>query len=172
MIMSLATGTGADTSGETPFQVKYDGSIFGEQATFYPGNNRITLSEGDNSIAQIGLRDSGTGEVFLATDKGIISYRAVATDGSGNAEGIYVYPNPVEPGYEGPIAITGLVENANVKITDLNGNLVFETTAQGGTAIWYGKTFGGRDVSSGVYLAFSSDRDGRKTHISKIMIIR
>lgn len=124
-----------------------------------------------NVIRRIGI-DGGTGEVFLATDKGIISYRAVATDGSGNAEGIYVYPNPVEPGYEGPIAITGLVENANVKITDLNGNLVFETTAQGGTAIWYGKTFGGRDVSSGVYLAFSSDRDGRKTHISKIMIIR
>ncbi|MFY0672357.1 MAG: hypothetical protein JXQ87_03080 [Bacteroidia bacterium] len=124
-----------------------------------------------NVVRRIGI-DGGTGEVFLATDKGIISYRAVATEGSGNAEGIYVYPNPVEPGYEGPIAITGLVENANVKITDLNGNLVFETTAQGGTAVWYGRTFGGRDVSSGVYLAFSSDRDGKKTHISKIMIIR
>jgi ligand-binding sensor domain-containing protein len=124
-----------------------------------------------NVVRRIGI-DGGTGEVFLATDKGIISYRAIATEGDGKPEGIYVYPNPVEPSYEGPIAITGLVENANVKITDLNGNLVYETTAQGGTAVWYGKTFGGRDVSSGVYLAFSSDRDGRKTHISKIMIIR
>ncbi|MGB0432648.1 MAG: two-component regulator propeller domain-containing protein, partial [Bacteroidia bacterium] len=122
-------------------------------------------------IRGIGI-DGKTGEAFFATDKGIISYRAVATEGGQDPEGIYVYPNPVHPDYDGPIAITGLVENAIVKITDISGNLVYETVAEGGTAVWYGQTFEGRDVSSGVYLAFSSDRNGRDTHISKIMIIR
>lgn len=122
-------------------------------------------------VRRIGI-DEKTGEVFFATDKGIISYRAIATEEGDSPEGIYVYPNPVRPDYNGPIAITGLVENANVKITDISGNLVYETTAEGGTAIWYGKTFGDREVASGVYLAFSSDRRGNKTHISKIMIIR
>lgn len=116
--------------------------------------------------------DTKTGEAFIATDKGIISYRAVATEGGEEHEGVYAFPNPVRPGYEGVISITGLVENAVVKITDISGNLVYETNAQGGTAIWEGNTFGGRSVSSGVYLAFSSDRDGEDTYITKIMIIR
>ena len=38
MIMSLATGHGANTSGQHPFQVKYDGSIFGNHMDMHTGN--------------------------------------------------------------------------------------------------------------------------------------
>lgn len=122
-------------------------------------------------VRSIGINEK-TGEVFFATDLGISSYRAVATEGDKEQKNVYVYPNPVRPGYSGPIAITGLVANANVKITDISGNLVYETTAQGGTATWNGKTLNGQAVASGVYLALSSDSEGKTTHISKIMIIR
>lgn len=156
---------------------KWFGTDNGVFATNEDGDEILYRFNVDNSplfsnvIRRIGVDDK-TGEVFMATDKGIISYRAEATEGKEVHEGVYAFPNPVRPGYDGPIAVTGLVENANVKFTDLAGNLVYETTAQGGTAVWYGKTFGGNEVASGVYLAFSSNRSGEETYIAKIMIIR
>lgn len=156
---------------------KWFGTDNGLFVTNEDGDDIIYRFNEDNSpllsnvVRQIEI-DEKTGEAFIATDKGIISYRAVATEGGEEHEGVYAFPNPVRPGYEGIISITGLVENAIVKITDISGNLVYETNAQGGTAVWEGNTFGGRSVSSGVYLAFSSDRDGEETFITKIMIIR
>jgi hypothetical protein len=37
-----------------------------------------------------------------------------------------VYPNPVRPQYEGTVKIAGLINRANVKITDIAGNLVLK----------------------------------------------
>lgn len=112
-----------------------------------------------------------TGEVFFGTTEGIISYRNDATEGLEDYTNVYVFPNPVQPGYEGPIAITGLVESVNVKITDISGALVYNTKALGGQAIWYGKNFKGEKVSSGVYLVFCSNEDGSKTYITKILLV-
>ena len=134
-------------------------------------DEKLTINDLDKLTFDIGI-DNKTGEVFFATDKGIISYRAVATASKNGQLGAYAFPNPVKPDYEGPIAITGLVANANVKITDISGNIVNETVAQGGTAVWYGDTFSGKKVASGVYLALSTNEDGEETAITKIMIIR
>jgi hypothetical protein len=112
-----------------------------------------------------------TGEVFFGTSDGIISYRNDATEGLEDYTNVYVFPNPVKPGYEGPIAITGLVENANVKITDISGTLVYQTKALGGQAIWYGKNFKGERSKSGVYMVFCSNEDGSKTYITKILLV-
>ena len=73
--------------------------------------------------------------------------------------------------YTGKIAIKGLVNNANIKITDINGNLVFESFANGGQAIWDGKTQRGNRASTGVYLVFSTNTDGEETMVSKILFI-
>jgi hypothetical protein len=64
------------------------------------------------------------------------------------------------------------VQNANVKITDIHGNLVYETTALGGQAIWNGKNFNGDRVATGVYLIFSTDETGEHTVTGKIMFIK
>lgn len=156
---------------------KWIATLNGVFVTNPNGNEILYNFNVDNSpLLSNNIRDldinGRTGEVFMATDKGLISYRAEAVDGGETHNDVYVYPNPVRPGYTGAIAITGLVENANVKIADISGNLVFETQAQGGQAVWDGKTFGGREVSSGVYLVFSTNRTGSETFISKIMIIR
>ena len=66
---------------------------------------------------------------------------------------------------------TGLVGDVNVKITDIGGNLVYETTSLGGQAIWDGKTFSGDRVKTGVYLVFCTNEDGSRTHITKILVI-
>lgn len=112
-----------------------------------------------------------TGEVFFGTTRGIISYRSTATEGSDDYNGVYVFPNPVEPDYSGPITISGLVAGSYVKITDISGNLVFEMRSEGGQAIWYGNNLNGDRVSTGVYLVFSSNETGSKTDITKILFI-
>jgi ligand-binding sensor domain-containing protein len=124
-----------------------------------------------NQINAIAINGQ-SGEVFFVTDKGIVSYRGSATEGGEHNENVYAYPNPVKPGYHGPIAIKGLVNDANVKITDVTGQLVYETTALGGQAIWNGRNFSGREANSGVYLVFVTNTDGTETIITKIMIVR
>ncbi|MCB0687311.1 MAG: hypothetical protein KDC53_12330 [Saprospiraceae bacterium] len=128
----------------------------------------------DNGIIDIAI-DNRSGEVFIATNRGIQSYRGAAIDGGIFHESqITVFPNPVRPNYQGPIAIRGLAENANVKITDVSGLLVYETTALGGQAIWDGNDLRGRRVSSGVYLVFSAASQNQfnpDAAITKIMLV-
>ncbi len=110
----------------------------------------------DNFIRSIVINEK-TGEVFIGTDKGLISYQGDAVKGGRvNSTNPKVFPNPVRPDYEGPIAVKGLIENANVKITDANGKLVYETEAFGGQMIWDGRDYNGRRVQTGVYLVFST----------------
>lgn len=122
-------------------------------------------------IISIGVNNE-TGEVFFGTEKGIMSYRGDAVAGGLTHGDVYVYPNPVREDYKGPISITGLVRDANVKITDVSGSLVYESKAAGGLATWNGKNFKGRSVASGVYLVYSSNSDGTETFITKLLIIR
>lgn len=124
-----------------------------------------------NVINDISI-NSNTGEVFIATAKGMISYKGIATSASDNLSNVYVYPNPVRPEYIGTVKINGLVNKANVKITDIAGNLVFEATAEGGTLEWDTTAFGNHRVASGVYMIFVSAQDGSETKVKKVMIIR
>ncbi len=122
-----------------------------------------------NNITSIAINDNG--EVFFGTAKGLISYKGAATPGKTANTDVYAYPNPVRPGYTGPIAIKGLVDNASVKITDVNGSLIYSTHAEGGQAVWNGNSFGGQRAQSGVYLVFISNDDGSETEVAKILII-
>ncbi len=128
----------------------------------------------DNNIIDIAIDDID-GEVFIATDKGIVSLRsdAVAGERFHQAE-VEIFPNPVRPGYSGPIAIKGLAQNSNVKITDIQGKLVHESKAVGGQAIWYGEDLGGTRAASGVYLVFSTSVENLDTPdsaIGKIILV-
>lgn len=124
-----------------------------------------------NVINDISINKS-TGEVFIATSKGLISFKGIATSASENLNNVYVYPNPVRPEYEGTVKINGLLNKANVKITDVAGNLVFEATTEGGTLEWDTTAFGKYKVASGVYMIFISAQDGGETKVKKVMIIR
>nr|WP_315221207.1 T9SS type A sorting domain-containing protein [uncultured Flavobacterium sp.] len=116
--------------------------------------------------------NSATGEVFIATNKGMVSFKGIATDANDDLSNVYVYPNPVRPGFSGTVKIAGLIDKANVKITDIEGNLVHETTAEGGTIEWDTSAFGKYKVASGVYMIFIAAQDGSETKVKKVMIIR
>lgn len=113
-----------------------------------------------------------TGEVFFATDKGVVAYRGDASEPSSGFGKVYSYPNPVPPGYSGKITIVGLVENTIVKITDINGNLIYETMSEGGMAMWDGKSLKGNRVATGVYLVFCADKTGEQSTVTKILFIK
>jgi hypothetical protein len=113
-----------------------------------------------------------TGDVFIITDAGLVSYRAGATITTEKLECANVFPNPVRPGFTGQIAISGIANNATVKITDITGTLVYETTALGGTALWNGADYNGERVRPGVYLVLSSNAEGAETCISKVAVIK
>jgi hypothetical protein len=116
--------------------------------------------------------DEVSGEVFFATDKGLVSFLGSATKGDDDLQNVYIYPNPVRPEYSGTLKISGLMDKVNLKITDIEGNLVFETTSSGGTVEWDTTAFGKYKVASGVYMVFVSSSDAAETTIKKIMIIR
>lgn len=121
-----------------------------------------------NDIAIDGI----TGEVYIATTKGMVSYKGTSTDAKENLDNVYVYPNPVRPEFTGTVKITGLIDKATVKIADIEGNLVYETTTEGGTIEWDTTAFGKYKVASGVYMIFISAEDGVETKVKKVMIIR
>jgi hypothetical protein len=64
-----------------------------------------------------------------------------------------------------------LVSDSEVKITDVAGNLVFQTVANGGRAVWNGTDFSGKRVVTGVYFALSSSQDGESSCSAKILLI-
>ena len=123
-----------------------------------------------NTITSIAINQK-SGEVFFGTNEGLISYMGDATGANNAFENVYVYPNPVRETYDGPVTITGLMQNTDIKITDISGNLVYSTTSLGGQAIWDGKNLNGNRVRTGVYMVFCTNKDGSQTHITKLLFI-
>jgi hypothetical protein len=123
-----------------------------------------------NDIKRIAI-DPQTGEVFIATAKGICSFRSTATEGGTTNSNVLVFPNPVPPNYNGTIAIRGLTDNTLVKICELNGRLVYETRALGGQAVWDGRNYKGQKINSGIYLVLVRNDDGTEKTATKIVYI-
>ncbi|MCB0698541.1 MAG: T9SS type A sorting domain-containing protein [Chitinophagales bacterium] len=123
-----------------------------------------------DAIQKIAI-DPETGDVYIGTEMGLMSYRGTATDGGKENSDLITFPNPVPSGYSGTIAIKGFVENADVRITDISGQLIYKTTALGGQAIWNGKDYNGRRPQSGVYLIFATNRDGSQTKTGKLVFM-
>jgi hypothetical protein len=115
--------------------------------------------------------DGLTGEVFISTDRGIVSYRADATKATAEFETIKIFPNPVHPGYTGMVAINGLSNDAVVKITDIRGKLLWQTTANGGMASWNVRDQNGKRAPTGVYLVFAIAQDGKESMVGKVAVI-
>ncbi len=113
-----------------------------------------------------------TGVVYFATDKGAVSFRSDAVVVGDSFGDVYSYPNPVRPGFTGDVTIKGLPNEADVRIVDVVGNLVFKTKASGGVAKWNTRNMNGKLVASGIYLVLMSNQDATETKQTKIAIVR
>lgn len=139
-----------------------------EQLLHFTAENSPLFS---NNIYSLAI-DGKTGQVYIGTDKGLLSYQGDAVEGKESCSDVEVYPNPVQTGYMGPVAIKGIAANGTIKITDVSGNLVYQTEALGGQAIWNGNNLSGERVSTGVYLIFAMDPEGTNTCTSKVLFNR
>jgi len=153
------------TAGGGVYLVSDEGQ---EEVRQFNASNSPLLSD---NITDISI-DGVTGEVFIGTDRGLISYRGDALTGFSGYNNVVVYPNPVRETYQGPVVIKGLVAETTVKITDMGGNLVFETESLGGQAVWDGRNFRGERVATGVYMVYLSSKDDPPlSHVTKLLFI-
>lgn len=153
------------TAGSGIYLISADGT---EEILHFTKENSPLISNNINDI----VINHHTGEVFISTDAGIIAYQGEAVESAESMEKITVYPNPVRETYSGDVVIRGLRYGSPVKITDIHGNIVFQTVSKGGQATWNGRNFRGERVSTGVYLIYASGADGLETIAGKVLFIQ
>lgn len=124
-----------------------------------------------NLVLSIAIHPT-TGEVFIGTDKGLASYRNDALSNQKNFTEVYASPNPLRPEYNGSVMIYGLKTDASVRITDLNGNSIYEGTATESQLSWDGKDKSGNRVATGIYLVYASTSDSLEELVTKIMVVK
>jgi hypothetical protein len=139
-----------------------------EQIHHFTVENSPLLS---NQIHDIVL-DHLTGEVYISTSLGMVSYRSDATAPPQNVEDLKIFPNPVRNDYFGPIAIDGVASNSSVKITDELGNIVNQLISEGGQAVWDGTDFNGERVATGVYVILAVDKTGKQAASGKVLMLK
>jgi ligand-binding sensor domain-containing protein len=153
------------TSSQGVFLINEDGS---ETILNFNTSNSPLLSNTINSIAV----NQQTGEVFFGTNYGIISYLSGITTDSKPFSNVYAFPNPVRPEHSDRVTITGLTNNANVKITDINGNLLYQGRAVGNQFVWNCRSSNGARVATGVYLVLASTPDASESVVAKIAVVK
>lgn len=132
---------------------------------FNPENSPLL----DYNINDVTVNES-TGEVFISSANGIVSYQGNATASSPEKNDVIIYPSPVPPNYTGNILIKQTPENANIRIVDQNGNLVRILDTFGGGIEWNLKNTAGEKVSTGIYYFIISSETDQVHYTSKILI--
>lgn len=113
-----------------------------------------------------------SGEVFIGTDKGIVSFQGDAIEPEEEMVQLRIYPNPVRQNFTGDIVMEGFSADSEVVITDVSGSLVYKATSLGGRVTWNGKNLNGVKVGTGVYLVLASDSEGTVGVVGKVLIVR
>jgi len=124
-----------------------------------------------NEIYDIAL-DNKNGNVYFATSNGLVGYKSKAFAPADDLKDVYAFPNPVIMQKHQGVTIKGLIRGVNVKIIDIEGNLVFEDKSKGGSIFWDLTAFQKYKVSSGVYLVLITNQDGTQTQTTKILVIK
>jgi hypothetical protein len=156
---------------------KWAGTVTGGLYCFSPdGQTQLYHFTKENSPLYSNLildvnYDEATGDIFIATDMGVQSFRSTILAGSELYNNVVAFPNPVRPNYQGTVLIKGLIDKSIVKIVDESGNMVWETKSSGGQIEWPITTFAGNRVSSGVYIVYASSTDGELKTLTKIMVV-
>jgi hypothetical protein len=154
------------TEGNGLFLLTADGE---EALQHFTADNSPLPSD---TITALALAADGT--LYVGTSKGMAAYTTDSPEGEAelSKDKVYAYPNPVRADYGGMITIKGLMNNTNVKIVNLRGDLVNEGTSTGGLYTWNGRNSRGERVATGVYMVLATDSEGSRGVACKIMIIR
>lgn len=167
-------------SGESVLSIAVDGAnnlwIGTTNGAFYISNNGLTeyhhFTQDNSPLLSNRVQDiaiDADGNIFFATDKGIISFRGKSSESKDVNSDVIVFPNPVRQGYSGLVGIKNLTYNALVKITTVDGSFVTHLYSEGGQAVWDCTTIDGQKVKPGIYLIFISDENGKEHYATKVL---
>lgn len=153
----------ATQNGLNLFSASADEQIlnFTEENSPLPSKNVIDLAI-----------DSTSGELFILTQNGLLSYRTNSSEPSEDFSSVKIFPNPVRPDFQGVLTVSGLRENTSIKITDTAGRLIYETKSNGGTASWDLQKFEGSRAASAIYMIFCVAEDGSESFVGKVAVLR
>ena len=160
------------TNGAGVFQFSADGQETLNQF------NTLNSPLPSNSVRDIAI-DNLSGNIFFATDKGLMEFKSDVVEAQQTFDKFKIFPNPVRPEYgDINVRIEGLTPAANVKITDIEGNLVYEAQNNAingvgsGLVEWDTRSFSGNKVATGVYLILITSEDQLQTEVGKLLIVR
>jgi hypothetical protein len=123
-----------------------------------------------NSIVSLNY-DDVTGDLYIGSEKGLQTFRGIVISGSEDYSSFYAFPNPVRPGYAGTVLLRGLIDKSVIKITDVAGNMVWETKSAGGQVEWPLINLSGARVQSGVYLIYATTATAEVKALTKVMVM-
>ncbi len=150
----------ATQNGLNLFSASADEQIlnFTEENSPLPSKNIIDLAI-----------DATSGEIFVLTENGLLSYRTNSSKPSEDISSVKIFPNPVRPDFQGVLTISGLRENTAIKITDTAGRLIYETKSNGGTASW---DLQNHRAATSIYIIFCIAEDGSESFVGKVAVLR
>jgi ligand-binding sensor domain-containing protein len=149
----------------------------------------LTTSDGSNLIANFTklnsplpsdniksmAMDSKNGIVYVGTDFGVTAISTLFNEPSENFSELFIYPNPINlsKSTDVNLIIDGLVENSEIKVLDISGNLVNQFSAIGGnTTFWNCRDFDGNLISSGIYILVAFDSEANEVGHAKFAVLR
>lgn len=160
-----------DGSNKKYFGTENGVFVFNAEGTEVIAEYKTTNSPLPSNVINDIQIEPETGEVFFATEAGVVSLMGPATEGKEEFKELTVFPNPVKPEFDGKITIRGISMNGKIRITTISGQLVKELQAEGGQAIWDGADINGKKVASGMYIALGVSEDGKKGGLAKITFL-
>lgn len=134
---------------------------------FFDTENSLLL---DNQIVDLAINP--TGELFILSQNGVISYQTAAAEPEASLNDIALFPNPIRPDFDGVLTVRGLSFDSNIKITFPDGRVVYTGFSNGGTATWDLRTSSGEKAPSGVYFVFILNANLTEKFVGKVAIIR
>lgn len=155
------------TSSDGLWVLNEDGSAIVEHFT---AENSPILS---NSIIDLCFHKS-TGEMYIATDKGLMRYTTPTLAADNNPDELSIYPNPLNyrQSTTTNVTIEGLPARSRVKILSVDGILIDEFSATGGRVQWQANNKSGGQLASGIYVIAAIDLSGGKSRTAKLVVIR
>ena len=156
------------TQGDGVYHIREEGGLVSILQHFTSSNSPLP----SNNITSVAVDDI-TGNVYVATDVGLLSYTDVVTAGVREMDKLKVYPNPyVYDRNSGSIVIDGLSDETMINILTTDGKLVQRLDVRGGRASWNALDQSGNRLASGVYTIIAVQTDGNQKGMGKVVIVR
>lgn len=137
----------------------------------YTKSNSPLPSDNIKSIAI----DENNGTVYIGTDFGLTAISTLFIKPNEDFSDISVYPNPItlSSNTNLNLVIDGLIEDSEIKILDVSGNLINEFRSIGGrTTFWDCKNSNGELIPSGIYIIVAYDSEVNQVGHAKVAVLR